>query len=419
MKLLFITDHLPYPPTDGWKIRVFAFLRGLAPRHEITLVSFSPVGADEKPADALRKLGVGVHLIQRNPRYSPLKLARGLVGRTAFPILNYYDERMIDVLARVTAAESFDLVQAESLHTAQYCGAFSIPVVLDLHNIESLLMKRYARRTSHPMKRVYAEVTWRKLAAYERRVCRALSHCLTCSDEDRVLLQTACGVEQVSVVPNGVDVDGYGSSGEAPANGSPGPHQPRIVFIGRMDYHANVDAVQWFCRDVFARVRRARPDVLLQIVGGHPTGAVCRLASPGSVEVTGFVPDVRPYLVDATVVVVPLRIGGGTRLKILEALAMGKAVVSTALGAEGLEAMGGRDLLIANPAEQFADQVIAVLSDAGLRSHLGAAGRRLAVEKYDWNGIVGKLERVYETCVAPPGRIDQWAPSVTGRQVRA
>jgi sugar transferase (PEP-CTERM/EpsH1 system associated) len=418
MRLLFITDHVPYPPTDGWRIRVHAFLRGLAPRHEITLVSFSRMGEDGEAAAALRDLGVRVHVIPRNPRYSPLKLARGLVGRTAFPILNYYDERMTAALAQVAATASFDLVQAESLHTAQYCGALSTPVVLDLHNIESLLMKRYARRTRHPLKRFYAEVTWRKLAAYERRVCPSLSHCLTCSDEDRVLLQTACGVEQVSVVPNGVDVRGYVPE-QTTMNGAARPDAPRIVFVGRMDYHANVDAVQWFCRDVFPRVRRARPDVLLQIVGGHPTGAVRRLASPGTVEVTGFVSDVRPYLLDASAVVVPLRIGGGTRLKILEALAMGKAVISTALGAEGLEAMGGRDLLIANPAEQFADEVIAVLSDPDLRARLGAAGRRLAVETYDWSGIVQKLEQVYETCLAPAGAMRQWAPSVEVHQVRA
>ena len=120
MRLLFITDHLPYPPTDGWRIRVHAFLRGLAPRHEITLVSFSRIGEDGEAAAALRDLGVRVHVIPRNPRYSPLKLVRGLVGRTAFPILNYYDERMTAVLAQVAATASFDLVQAESLHTAQY-----------------------------------------------------------------------------------------------------------------------------------------------------------------------------------------------------------------------------------------------------------------------------------------------------------
>jgi polysaccharide biosynthesis protein PslH len=202
-------------------------------------------------------------------------------------------------------------------------------------------------------------------------------------------------------------------------NGATRPDAPRIVFVGRMDYHANVDAVQWFCRDVFPSVRRARPDVLLQIVGGHPTVAVRRLASAGAVEVTGFVSDVRPYLLDASAVVVPLRIGGGTRLKILEALAMGKAVISTALGAEGLEAMGGRDLLIANPAEQFAREVIAVLSEPDLRSRLGAAGRQLAVEKYDWSGIVRKLEQVYEACLAPAGPMHQWARSVGVDEVRA
>ena len=406
MRLLFITDHLPYPPTDGWKIRVFAFLRGLAQRHRLTLVSFSRPGDDATAVERIRELGINVHVIPRDPRYSPVKLARGLIGHTAFPILNYYDERMVDVLARVTASESFDVVQAESLHTAEYCEVLSAPVVLDLHNIESLLMKRYARRTTHALKRFYAEVTWRKLAAYERRICRAFTHCLTCSDEERILLQTTCGVERVSVVPNGVDVDGYGSSGVVSMNGSSRRHGPRIVFVGRMDYHANVDAVRWFCGHIFPRIRRARPDVVLQIVGGHPTGAVRRLASSGSIEVTGLVSDIRPYLAAASVVVVPLRIGGGTRLKILEALAMGKAVISTALGAEGLEAVGGRDLLIANPPAEFAEQVLAVLSDAEV---LGAAGRRLAVDKYDWDRIVRDLERVYETCLAPAGMVSQRA----------
>jgi len=214
----------------------------------------------------------------------------------------------------------------------------------------------------------------------------------------------------VSVVPNGVDTDGYRSAGDASLNGSSPQNSVRIVFVGRMDYHANVDAVQWFCRYVFPRIRCARPDVVLQIVGGHPTGAVRRLASPGSIEVTGFVPDVRPYLAAASVVVVPLRIGGGTRLKILEALAMGKAVISTALGAEGLEAVGGRDLLIANPPAEFADQVVAVLSDADLRARLGAAGRRLTVDTYDWSRIVRKLEGVYETCSAPAGMVRRSAP---------
>jgi len=220
-------------------------------------------------------------------------------------------------------------------------------------------------------------------------------------------------VEQVSVVPNGVDVHGYGAPGEVPLNGVGHSGTPQIVFIGRMDYHANVDAVQWFCRDVLPRVRHMKPDVLLQIVGGHPTGAVLRLVAPGAVEVTGFVPDVRPYLLQASAVVVPLRIGGGTRLKILEALAMGKAVISTALGAEGLEAMGRRDLLIANSAEQFADEVVAVLADPDLRSRLGAAGRRLVVQKYDWNEIVRKLEQIYERCLAPAGTVDRWASTVT------
>lgn len=397
MRLLFVTGTLPYPPTDGWKIRVFALLSGLAQRHSVSVVSFVRRIDDALAVERLRDQGIDLHVVSRDHRYAPSKLFQGLVGRTAFPILNYRDERMTHLLQQVLQSDRFDIVQVESLHMAQYCLELPQPIVLDLHNIESLLMKRYAKQEPNPLKRLYAEITWRKLATYERDVCGRFTHCLTCSDEERVLLQTRSRVDRVSVIPNGVDI-----------NAHPGADwtiqqslelRERIVFVGRMDYHANIEGVRWFCRSVWPRIRAACPGAIFQIVGGHPIPAISRLARAGEIEVTGYVTDVRPYVHDASVVVVPLRIGGGTRLKILEALAMEKALVSTTVGAEGIEAVPSRDLVIADRSEDFADHVISLLAQPEVRRKLGAAGRRLVQRQYNWANIVENLEDIYEQCL--------------------
>ena len=399
MKLLFVTGTLPYPPTDGWKIRVFALLRGLAQRHSVSVVSFVRRIDDALAVERLRDQGIDLHVVHRDHRYAPSKLFQGLVGRTAFPILNYRDERMTHLLQQVLQSDTFDIVQVESLHMAQYCLGLPQTTILDLHNIESLLMRRYARQESNPLKRAYAEVTWRKLAAYERETCGRFSHCLTCSDEERVLLQTRCGVDQVTVVPNGVNMDAHAAEEIGLPNGSSPPRGERIVFVGRMDYHANVEGVRWFCRYVWPRIRARRPGAVLQIVGGYPVPAISRLARAGEIEITGFVRDVRPYVKHASIVVVPLRVGGGTRLKILEALAMGKPLVSTTVGAEGIEAVPDRDLVIADRPEEFADEVVSLLTQPERREALGNAGRRLALDKYNWERIVKDLEKIYEACL--------------------
>ena len=399
MKLLFLTGTLPYPPTDGWKIRVFALLRGLAQHHDVSVVSFMRPIDDALAAQRLREHGIALHVIPRDPRYAPAKLLQGLISQTAFPILNYSDERMAQLVRHVLRSDTFDLVQIESIHMAQYCVGLPQPTILDLHNIESLLMRRYARQETNPLKRAYAEITWRKLATYERDTCRLFSHCLTCSDDERVLLQTRCGVDRVSVIPNGVDIDAYAAHDVGLSNGAAAPPSDRIVFVGRMDYHANVEGVRWFCRHVWPRIRADRPGALFQIVGGYPVPEISRLAHADEIEVTGFVTDVRPYVKHASVVVVPLRVGGGTRLKILEALAMSKPLVSTTVGAEGIEAVPDRDLVIADRPEEFADEVVSLLSQTERRQALGAAGYRLVHNQYNWERIVKDLEKIYVQCL--------------------
>ena len=214
-----------------------------------------------------------------------------------------------------------------------------------------------------------------------------------------MLLQTRCGVDRVSVIPNGVDVGAYMAQDVGFPNGAVPSSGDRIVFVGRMDYHANVEGVRWFCRQVWPRIRASRPTALFQIVGGYPVPAISRLARAGEIDVTGFVTDVRPYVKHASVVVVPLRVGGGTRLKILEALAMSRPVVSTTVGAEGIEAVPDRDLVIADRPEAFADEVVSLLNQMERRQTLGAAGYRFVQNQYNWERIVKDLEQIYEQCL--------------------
>jgi sugar transferase (PEP-CTERM/EpsH1 system associated) len=389
MKILFVTGNVPYPPTDGWKIRVFALVRHLANRHHVSVASFIRTTEDPQALDQLRMYCEEVRLIPRPSTYSAAKLVYGLIGRQPFSILNYADGRMAAVVREMTQRQRYDFIQAESIHMAQYCLGIGPRTILDLHNIESLLMQRYAEQEANRWKAGYAFLTARKLTRYERLVCPRFTHCLTCSDEDQRLVNERTGTTAITVVPNGVEVQAYDPSSSAETS------IPRLVFIGRMDYHANVDGVRWFCREVLPDIQ-ARRRVLFQIVGGFPTEEVRRLARPDQIEVTGFVSDVRPYLQSAAMVVVPLRVGGGTRLKILEALAMGKTVLSTRVGAEGIAAAPGEGIVQADDARQFAEEAVSLLQDRSRRAGIGAAGRRLAERHYDWSAIVQRLERLYD-----------------------
>jgi glycosyltransferase involved in cell wall biosynthesis len=266
--------------------------------------------------------------------------------------------------------------------------------VLDLHNIESLLMKRYAECVTNPLKRVYADVTWRKLWRYETTTYGRFDECLACSEEDRTIALQQAPAARVTIVPNGVDLQ-LGVSMEETHRIS-----ARLVFVGRMDYHANVDGIVWFSREVLPRLRAVRPDVSVQIVGGNPSPEVRRLAQPGVIDVLGFVEEIGPFLREAAIVVVPLRVGGGTRLKILEALGLGKAVVSTRVGAEGIAITHGSNILIADEAGQFAESVLALLADPGWAHRLGLAGRRLVEQQYNWEAIVARLEELYRARLA-------------------
>jgi glycosyltransferase involved in cell wall biosynthesis len=258
--------------------------------------------------------------------------------------------------------------------------------VLFQHNVESSLWQRMAAVESNPVKKLSFTIESAKMTRYERATLGRFHHIIAVSEHDRqqmLQMNPAC---EITVVPTGVDTQKFNV---APASST---EPPRVVYTGSMDWEPNVDAVEYFCSQIWPRIREEFPDAIFQIVGRNPFAKVRRLASE-SVEVTGTVPSVAEYLEKASVVVVPLRIGGGTRLKIFEAMAMGKALVSTSIGAEGLEVENGRDLLLADDASRFADAVILLLRDAAMRRKFEQAAVRLAAQ-YDWSRVVKQFAEV-------------------------
>jgi polysaccharide biosynthesis protein PslH len=261
-----------------------------------------------------------------------------------------------------------------------------------MHNVESHLMLRYADNESSPARRVYARLTAAKLATYERSVADEFDGVFVCSEADRKLLTDMNISSDVVVVPNGIDPKLCQPTGAVIEKGS-------IVFVGSMDYHANRTGILHFVKSTLPLVLSCYPDAKLYIVGKNPGPEIMAVASSGII-VTGMVDDVRPYLELAAVVIVPLLVGGGTRLKILEALAMGKAVVSTSLGCEGIDAKSGDTISLADRPEMFARAVVELLRKPEQALRLGARGRTFVLKHYDWNRITGRIIDCYNSRAA-------------------
>jgi glycosyltransferase involved in cell wall biosynthesis len=270
--------------------------------------------------------------------------------------------------------------------------------VFDDLNAEYLLQKRVfetdLRNPRRWMGAAYSCVQWQRLARYERLVCQTVDRVVAVSDWDKDALARLAPGSDIRVVPNGIDAQhylAYVPAGAGPDMGG----GPALVFTGKMDFRPNVDAMLWFCGEILPRICAEIPDARLYIVGQRPSPAVQALAQLPGVTVTGFVPDVRPYIAATDVYVVPMRMGGGTRLKVLEAMVMGRAVVSTALGCEGYGLTPSKEVEVADDPAAFARSVVTLLRDGSRRAALGAQARDFAVSRYDWSRIVPLLEAAY------------------------
>ena len=447
MRVLYFAPKECWPPNTGARLRNYYLARELAREARVVFLGFGEDGAGrreetaasadrhwEKPAAFTRSVVsplVGgaapcerVITVPRERDYTLSKLAGGLLGRAPLPVLNYTTAPMAQELAHLLTEQRFDIVHMESIHLISYLPvirtASSRPLVIcDWHNLESEVMRRYSRYSPSLARRLYARITAHRLTSLSRRALSLFDAHLVVSERDRDQLLELSPEARVFVIENGVDTtfhsdaelqrayqeschrlrdvdDAVDDSGP----GSEGIHLPpprrhRVLFVGSMDYHANVDAAVHFAREYWPGIYRQRPELTFTIVGRYPRPEVSALAHLPGIQVTGTVADVRPYYCEALAEVVPLRVGGGSRLKILEAMAAGVPVISTRLGAEGLGVKDGETIVLAETGDGFC-RALCDLADneTAWRRQMDAA-RLLVRARYDWLAIGDALREAH------------------------
>jgi glycosyltransferase involved in cell wall biosynthesis len=394
MNILLLTQVLPYPPDSGPKVKTWNVLKYLARQHQVTLVSFVR-GDQSADVEALRRYCHAVHTVpmKRSPIQDGLALWRSLATGQPWMMLRDDRKAMRQLIDRLCSGTRFDVAHADQLNMAQYALRVSgARTVLDAHNALWLLYMRLAETMPAGPRRWLLERDWRLLKADEGRLVREFDGVLAVSDEDKAALLEAAGQpREITVIPIAVDTD------EIPLIRR-GPQASHLLHIGTMYWPPNIDGMWWFVNEVYPHIRALRPDTTLDIVGARPPQALMALNGNGSgVNVTGYVPDPRPYLEQAGVFIVPLRAGGGMRVKILEALARGLPLVTTTLGCEGIAVEHGRHVLIADTPEDFARETLRVLHDHALADALGRNGRRLIEDVYDYRAACRPLDNLYQT----------------------
>lgn len=395
MRILFVCAHQVWPPDTGARLRNFHLANALAKRGAVTLAQLRPPGEAIVSGEGFGNFE-RVLTFERDRSYTPLKILRGIVGPLPLPVVNYYSPGAAEAMRKLLASERFDAVQLESVHLLPYAQIISRlttrpELIVDWHNIESELMQRYAVTEANWAKKLVARRTGTLLQAAETRLLEISKvHTVASRRERELLIARGCDNE-IHVIPNGVDVSRFLKINQSPCVNTSND----VLFVGSMDYHANVDGVSWFIRHAWASIQAEFPQLKFSIVGRNPGPDVQKLASD-TVRVTGTVPDVLPFYEGALAVVVPLRVGGGTRLKILEAMAAGVPVISTRLGAEGLDIEDGTNILLADSPYDMMLALIRLKTEAALWRNLADNGRKLVSQKYDWDSIGQELYRIHE-----------------------
>jgi glycosyltransferase involved in cell wall biosynthesis len=402
MKLLLLTPQLPYPPQQGTSLRNFHIIRGLAAEHEITLLSFLEAGQTVQNSP-LTELCRHIETVPAPTRSTAQRLRQLLTTRLPDMAHRLFSPAFANQLRHLLASNHFDVVQVEGIELARYIEIIRVAsmeskIVFDAHNAETELQRRNVqtdwRRPNRWVAAAYSWVQVGRLARFERWACENADWVTAVSETDKRYLHSLLSPSPhlpISVIPNCIDATEY----QTPI--TPIPFD--LVFSGKMDYRPNVDAVLWFADEVWPMVRAARPSATWAIVGQKPHPRLGRLREMAGVTVTGWVEDVRPYLAGASLFITPFRVGSGTRLKLIEAMAAGKAIVSTRIGAEGFPVVNGRELVLADGAGEMGTAVLRLLDDAAECTRLGTAARQFAAA-YDWRVVIPRFNQIYATILA-------------------
>jgi len=398
LRILWVKAGKILPAHSGGNIRSCHILRQLASRHELTFFSYYSGVPDAEYEKELTRQFPGAVCLYTGRRGTNL-LTRALdyvvrvPTRAPYAVSRFESTRVQDRLNTWFEEDCFDVAVCDFLDAAvNFSPSPPIPVVLFQHNVESEIWRRHVLTEQSPARRLLYRVEFEKMLNYERSVLQKVHHVIAVSEHDRQLMSAWTDSARITVVPTGVDLQQYRPSPSA------GAKEPLVLFVGAMDWEPNIDAVEYFCREIWPSIQAMVPAARFRIVGRDPVRRVQRLAS-NSVEVTGAVPSVVDHLQESSVVVVPLRVGSGTRLKIYEAMAAGKAVVSTSIGAEGLDVHPDQDILLADDPSSFSGAVTMLLEDVDLRRRYERAAAALAAG-YDWAAIGDRFAQVLETLVA-------------------
>lgn len=392
-KILFITTRLPYPANEGHQIRTYNLLKRICPTHEVHYLSLQRSDDDISAVRHLETMCRSVSVFNIPNEHSKVRfikdLASGFLGKTPFVVHKYYSRELQQAIINKVSSEEFDLVHFDMLPLAQYAADIGdIPYVLNNHNVESVLLKRRAENAHSIIEKVFFTNQSKKLHHFEIDACEQSKETFVCSEIDANTLQTLSPSSNISVIENGVDTHFFSATAtEKTANS--------LVFVGGMGWFPNKDAMLFFMQDVMPIVLAKFPDTKLTLVG-KSAGLAIPEPLQENITFTGFVDDFRPIVAQASIYILPIRVGSGTRLKLLEAMAMGKAIVSTTIGAEGVELNNDQDIIYADSAKDFASAIINLFKDQDKNTAIGQSARRIAENKYDWDIIADKLLVSYQ-----------------------
>jgi sugar transferase (PEP-CTERM/EpsH1 system associated) len=408
MRILWVKTELLHPVDKGGKIRTYHMLKELKRDHHITYLTLDNGCADSNACELAKEYCNELVIVAHKEREKfsvgfYAELAMNLVSRLPYAIKKYESPAMWREISDRTRGAVFDVLVCDFLAPAVNVPRdVSCPTVLFQHNVEAMIWRRHYQVQMNPVKRIYLYSQWRKMLAFERGACRRFDCVVAVSREDREVMQQY-GANNVHDIPTGVDTDFFRP------NKCKSLQRNNLVFTGSMDWLPNEDAISYFIDEIFPLIRQSIPDITLTVVGRSPyPSLLARSKKEPSIVVTGRVEDVRPYIDAAAAYVVPLRIGGGTRLKIYEAMAMGKPVISTSVGAEGLPVHNGKDLLLADSPQEFAAAVIRTLLDERFAAELGNQAGRLVRDNFGWNNVAKSFVAICEpllTVEHPPSSL--------------
>lgn len=396
MKILIISDALPYPPDEGEKIRLFNIIKNLSKTHDISLITLIGAQHEKQFIPELRKYcsRVNTVLLKKRSKFDHMPgLIRYLISGEPLDNKFVFVDEMKRKIQELTYSESFDIVQIEHSIMAPYIKAISVinssKKVLTLHNIVSLQYQRILKTEKNIGKKIRTFINWIQMKKWETKFAMNFDLCVTMSDNEKKFLQSINPKLNIAVIPNGIDVENF----------KPLPDNFRtnnLLYIGKMDYQPNVDAVLYFIKEIFPVIKRKTKNIKFIIVGSNPAKEIKQLENNKDIIVTGYVNDVRPFYEQCALSVVPLRAGGGTRLKILESMAFGRPVISTSIGCEGLHVCNNENIIISDKPEEFARKTIELLQNVNFREKISKNGRNLVEHNYSWGSIAKKQIQIYE-----------------------